>query len=245
LARDWNPHTTRTRKINRPADRSGPGALLAGLNAGIIDAIATDHAPHAIEDKLQEFDDAAFGIGCLETAVASVLTLVSAANSTGNGHPRAHLQPRTGVRHRRAHTGGRAARTGSVGRPGVARPRRSLDGGSGAAGLEGEEHAARRRGAHRIGARRRLRRDACLRTGGRGCLKLCWSSRTGQSSRAIGWRSRHRGRRGCVQHLDDGYQEMLTDPSYAGQLGRSRIPLIGNYVLDERVEESARIQPAG
>ncbi|MCL4242735.1 MAG: dihydroorotase [Dehalococcoidia bacterium] len=64
-------------KINPPlrteADRR---ALLAGLNAGIIDAIATDHAPHAIEDKLQEFDDAAFGISCIETAVASVLTLV-------------------------------------------------------------------------------------------------------------------------------------------------------------------------
>jgi dihydroorotase len=64
-------------KINPPlrteADRR---ALVAGLNAGIIDAIATDHAPHAVEDKLREFDDAAFGISCLETAVASVLTLV-------------------------------------------------------------------------------------------------------------------------------------------------------------------------
>ncbi len=56
-------------KINPPlrteADRR---ALLAGLNTGIVDAIATDHAPHAIEDKLQEFDDAAFGISCIETA---------------------------------------------------------------------------------------------------------------------------------------------------------------------------------
>lgn len=65
-------------KINPPlrteADRR---ALVAGVNAGIIDAIATDHAPHAIEDKLCEFDDAAFGISCIETALGSLLTLVA------------------------------------------------------------------------------------------------------------------------------------------------------------------------
>jgi len=42
-----------------------------------------------------------------------------------------------------------------------------------------------------------------------------------------------------------GYQEMLTDPSYAGQLLVLTYPLIGNYGIDERVEESNRIQPAG
>lgn len=65
-------------KINPPlrteADRR---ALVAGVNAGVIDAIATDHAPHAIEDKLCEFDDAAFGISCIETALGSLMTLVS------------------------------------------------------------------------------------------------------------------------------------------------------------------------
>ncbi|HXU23825.1 MAG TPA: amidohydrolase family protein, partial [Tepidiformaceae bacterium] len=64
-------------KINPPlrteADRQ---ALLRGLRDGIIDAIATDHAPHAREDKLCEFDDAAPGISCIETALATVLTLV-------------------------------------------------------------------------------------------------------------------------------------------------------------------------
>ncbi|MGI8927766.1 MAG: glutamine-hydrolyzing carbamoyl-phosphate synthase small subunit [Tepidiformaceae bacterium] len=42
-----------------------------------------------------------------------------------------------------------------------------------------------------------------------------------------------------------GYQEMLTDPSYAGQLLVLTYPMIGNYGVDERVEESARVQPAG
>jgi len=64
-------------KINPPlrteADRR---ALIAGVNSGLIDAIATDHAPHAIEDKLREFDEAAFGISCIETAAATILTLV-------------------------------------------------------------------------------------------------------------------------------------------------------------------------
>jgi len=42
-----------------------------------------------------------------------------------------------------------------------------------------------------------------------------------------------------------GYQEMLTDPSYAGQLLVLTYPMIGNYGVDAAVEESARIQPAG
>ncbi|MEO9254206.1 MAG: dihydroorotase [Tepidiformaceae bacterium] len=65
-------------KINPPlrteTDRK---ALLRGVNEGIIDAIATDHAPHAIEDKLCEFDQAAFGISCIETALGTVMTLVA------------------------------------------------------------------------------------------------------------------------------------------------------------------------
>ncbi len=42
-----------------------------------------------------------------------------------------------------------------------------------------------------------------------------------------------------------GYQEMLTDPSYAGQLLTLTYPLIGNYGVDAAVEESGKIQPAG
>lgn len=51
-------------------------ALLKAVNDGTIDAIATDHAPHAIEDKLCEFDLAAAGISCFETAAGSLLTLI-------------------------------------------------------------------------------------------------------------------------------------------------------------------------
>ncbi|GIW12596.1 MAG: dihydroorotase [Tepidiforma sp.] len=64
-------------KINPPLrTETDRRALLAALNAGLIDAIATDHAPHAIEEKLVEFEAAAFGISCFESAVSTLLTLV-------------------------------------------------------------------------------------------------------------------------------------------------------------------------
>ncbi|MFC2071090.1 glutamine-hydrolyzing carbamoyl-phosphate synthase small subunit, partial [Chloroflexota bacterium] len=42
-----------------------------------------------------------------------------------------------------------------------------------------------------------------------------------------------------------GYQEMLTDPSYAGQILVPTYPLIGNYGINEHDYESARIQVRG
>lgn len=65
-------------KVNPPLrTESDRRALLHALDEGIIDAIATDHAPHAVEDKLVEFEDAAFGISCFESAVSTLLTLAS------------------------------------------------------------------------------------------------------------------------------------------------------------------------
>ncbi|MEO7058849.1 MAG: dihydroorotase, partial [Lapillicoccus sp.] len=49
-------------------------ALRAGLADGTIDAVATDHAPHARQDKEHAFVDAAFGMIGLETALAVVST---------------------------------------------------------------------------------------------------------------------------------------------------------------------------
>ncbi|MCL2707082.1 MAG: dihydroorotase [Dehalococcoidia bacterium] len=51
-------------------------ALIEGLIDGTIDAIATDHAPHTINDKLCEFGSAACGISGLETAFAVLMKLV-------------------------------------------------------------------------------------------------------------------------------------------------------------------------
>ena len=52
-------------------------AVKEGLRDGTIDAIATDHAPHAATDKEVEFDDAASGMVGLETALGLGLKLVS------------------------------------------------------------------------------------------------------------------------------------------------------------------------
>jgi len=49
-------------------------ALLQGLKDGVIDFIATDHAPHADYEKELEFDLAPFGINEFETAFASLYT---------------------------------------------------------------------------------------------------------------------------------------------------------------------------
>ncbi|HZD17658.1 MAG TPA: dihydroorotase [Actinomycetota bacterium] len=57
--------------LREPEDRE---ALHAGLADGAIDAVATDHAPHAIEEKEAEFDLAPPGTIGLETALATVLT---------------------------------------------------------------------------------------------------------------------------------------------------------------------------
>ena len=62
-------------KVNPPLrtteDRD---ALRAGLADGTIDVIGTDHAPHAVEEKEVEFDQAPPGTIGLETALAAVLT---------------------------------------------------------------------------------------------------------------------------------------------------------------------------
>jgi len=51
-------------------------AIKEGLSDGTIDVIATDHAPHHRDEKLCEFDRAAFGISGLETALSLSLNLV-------------------------------------------------------------------------------------------------------------------------------------------------------------------------
>jgi dihydroorotase len=62
-------------KMNPPlrteADRQ---ALIQGLRDGTIDCIATDHAPHAREEKEVPFEQAPMGTTGLETAFAAVLT---------------------------------------------------------------------------------------------------------------------------------------------------------------------------
>ena len=70
-------------KVNPPLrEHADVAALRAALRDGVIDAIATDHAPHAKMDKEIEFDLAAAGISGLETAFGLGMTLVEQGDLT-------------------------------------------------------------------------------------------------------------------------------------------------------------------
>jgi len=61
-------------KMNPPLrSQEDVDALVDGIVSGSIDVIATDHAPHNINDKMLEFDRAPFGVVGLETAVGLIL----------------------------------------------------------------------------------------------------------------------------------------------------------------------------
>lgn len=62
-------------KMNPPLRSSADkDALIAGLNDGTIDAIATDHAPHSPEEKSKGLEHSAMGISGLETAFPVLYT---------------------------------------------------------------------------------------------------------------------------------------------------------------------------
>jgi len=68
--RSYDPNTKMRPPLRSAADAA---ALIDGVSDGTLDCIATDHAPHQVEDKRCEYDRAAFGIVGLETAAALIL----------------------------------------------------------------------------------------------------------------------------------------------------------------------------
>ncbi len=69
--RSLDPNVKMNPPLRTEADRA---ALLAALVDGTIEAIATDHAPHAHEEKDVPFEAAPFGVTGLETAFAALNT---------------------------------------------------------------------------------------------------------------------------------------------------------------------------
>jgi dihydroorotase len=70
---DYNTNT----KVNPPLKtEEDKEAIKSALREEVIDVIATDHAPHSIDDKNTPFQEAANGISGLETALALSLRLV-------------------------------------------------------------------------------------------------------------------------------------------------------------------------
>lgn len=60
-------------------------AMIEGLRSGVIDVIATDHAPHLLNEKMQELEYAPFGIIGLETAVPLVISVLVKQNGFSLG----------------------------------------------------------------------------------------------------------------------------------------------------------------
>ena len=140
-------------KVNPPLRTAADTeALRAALADGTIDIVATDHAPHPVEDKDCEWAAAAFGMLGLETALSVVQhTMVD----TG-------LLDWAGVADRMSVRPAAIGRLGGHGRPiggrlpgepRAGRPQRRLDGGPRPTRLAQQQHAVRRDGA--AGPRRR------------------------------------------------------------------------------------------
>ncbi len=70
---DYDTHFKMNPPLRSSQDRA---AVRQGLAQGVIDLVATDHAPHSVLEKEVEFDQAAFGVVGLETALGVMLQLV-------------------------------------------------------------------------------------------------------------------------------------------------------------------------
>lgn len=70
---DYNTNFKMSPPLRENSDKL---AIRKALASGLVDVIATDHAPHHIDDKFVEFDKAAFGILGLQTLVPLTLKLV-------------------------------------------------------------------------------------------------------------------------------------------------------------------------
>ncbi|PKB68124.1 MAG: hypothetical protein BZY81_02905 [SAR202 cluster bacterium Io17-Chloro-G4] len=79
-----NAYDTSTKVYPPLRGGSDVEALIEGLADGLIDCIATDHAPHEPVSKQVTYNEAAFGISVLETALGSSLQLVHAGRMTLN-----------------------------------------------------------------------------------------------------------------------------------------------------------------
>ncbi|MBU1157492.1 MAG: amidohydrolase family protein, partial [Proteobacteria bacterium] len=70
---DYDTHFKMNPPLRSAQDRA---AVRQGLSQGVIDMVATDHAPHSVLEKELEFGFAAFGVTGLETALGIMLELV-------------------------------------------------------------------------------------------------------------------------------------------------------------------------
>ena len=86
-------------------------ALVEALKSGLVDCVATDHAPHAQQEKEVPFEAAPFGTTGLETAFAALYGALVANEGAAARRPRDAHEPGAGAHRRPA--GAHASRAGA------------------------------------------------------------------------------------------------------------------------------------
>ena len=198
-------------KMNPPlrSERRPPGADRRRCASGAIDCVATDHAPHAREEKEQPFEVAPMGVTGLETAFAALHT---APGDAGRAAARDDRRADDGG-HRAVRAAGAAARARRAGGHRARRPRRRVGGGRGRLREPLGQQRVRRPDAHRPGpddGRRRRRRlpralvrDRSRSDGRSHAAYLLLEDGTRFDGESVGAPGR-RHRRGRLQHRDVG-----------------------------------------
>jgi dihydroorotase len=225
-------------------------AVRAALADGTIDAVATDHAPHARHDKEHAFEDAAFGMLGLETALSVVASVMVEGGPCWVERPRpCHVErPRRHCRPGRPRTPDRAGGAGQLGarRPGgchhrgpqqlaVAVPQQPLARRA-VPGRRSHDHPAR--------SRDRRRRSTCSMLSSREPAILILEDGRTFTGRAYGRVGTTVGEAVFSTGMT-GYQETLTDPSYHRQVVVMTAPHVGNTGWNDEDDESSRIWVAG
>ena len=83
---DMTPYDSNYKMKPPLREPSDVGAVRQGLMNGVVDAIATDHAPHAGAEKMREFERCPFGIIGLETALGLALEQLYHPGHVDLGH---------------------------------------------------------------------------------------------------------------------------------------------------------------
>ena len=135
----YNTHAKMNPPLRSAADRD---AMIEGILDGVVDAIATDHAPHATHEKEVEFEHAPNGITGLETALGLSLRWLHKEWKMPLGRVLSLLsaQPAALLDTERP----RHACRGQLRRCGCLRPQGRMDLPGNRFEVEGQEHAFRR-----------------------------------------------------------------------------------------------------
>ena len=229
-------------KVNPPLRTAAGrgGAAGSALADGTIDCVATDHAPHPLEDKETEWAVAAFGMTGLETALRVVQEAMVETGLLGWAERRRPdvgparrdraAAPATGSRWHRARRRTSSCTTPSRGRRSIPRCTRP-----GAATRRSRAECCPDRWSPRSCAAARPCSTGSRPDGGpRPSMARSWCSRT--APRSTGPGSAREGEAFGEMVFNTamtGYQETLTDPSYCRQIVAMTAPHIGNTGVND------------